>query len=153
MLADSRYEGLKFGARAAAVYVDAASVLVKPDVARAQIESERPAPSPSEPEPSTAPGEHPGPGDSDPGDNPYPPPRLPRRFLGSVDIDPDRAGRDMGQVAEEILQHLTTLTGSKVKVTVEIEAHITGGVSDDVRRVIEEICRTLRFTEHGLEQD
>ena len=126
---------------------------MKPDVARAQIESERPAPSPSEPEPSTAPGEHPGPGDSDLGDNPQPPPRLPRCFLGSVDIDPDRAGRDMGQVAEEILQHLTTLTGSRVKVTVEIEAHITGGVSDDARRVIEEKCRTLRFTEHGLEQD
>ena len=150
--AGSRYEGLKLGARAAAVYVDAASVLVKPDVARAQIETEHPAPSPSAPEPGTAPGEHPDPGDRDPGDRPQPPPRLPRRFFGSVAIDPDRAGRDMGQVAEEILQHLTTLTGSKVKVTVEIEAQIPEGVSDDVRRVIEENCRTLRFTVQGFEQ-
>ena len=37
---DGRYEALKLGARAAAVYVDAASVLVKPGVARAQIEAE-----------------------------------------------------------------------------------------------------------------
>ena len=58
----------------------------------------------------------------------------------------------MGQVAEEVLQHLTTLPGGKVKVTVEIEADMLEGVSDDVRRVINENCQTLRFKSHGFEE-
>src|SRR5690606_5597204 len=108
--ADGRYEGLKLGAPAAAIYVDAASVLVKPDVARAQIDAERPQPGAPGPEPSPEPGPSapPTPGGPRPGEEP-PGPRLPRRFFGTVEINPDRAGRDMGQVTEEVLQHLTTL--------------------------------------------
>ena len=58
----------------------------------------------------------------------------------------------MGKVAEEILQHLTTLPSGKVKVMVEIEAEVAEGVSGDVQRVIDENCRTLRFTSHGFEK-
>ena len=58
----------------------------------------------------------------------------------------------MGQVAEEILQHLTTLPGGKVKVTVEIEAEVPDGVSEDVQRVISENCQALRFKWHGFEE-
>ena len=58
----------------------------------------------------------------------------------------------MGQVAEEVLQHLTTLRGGKVRVTVEIAAEVAEGVSDDAQRVIDENCRTLGFTSHGFEE-
>ena len=43
-------------------------------------------------------------------------PKLPRQFFGTVAIDPDRAGRDMGDVTEEVLQNLTTLPGARVRV-------------------------------------
>ena len=149
--ADERYEGLKLGTPAAAIYVDVASVLVKPVVARAQIEAERPEPGAPGPEPGAGPGARPTPGGPTPDEQP-PTPRLPRRFYGGVEIDPDRAGRDMGQVAEEVLQHLTTLPGGKVKVTVEIEAEVPEGVADDVQRVINENCQTLRFKSYGFEE-
>ena len=79
-------------------------------------------------------------------------PRAPRRFFGAISLDPDRAGRDMGKVAEEVLQHLTTLPGGEVKVTVEVEAQVPGGVSEDLRRAIDENCRTLGFRSHGFEE-
>ena len=161
--ADGRYEGLKLGEPTAAIHVDAASVLVKPDAALAQIEAERPKPEPpGRPgRPSWTPyplgsapggetGRPPATDVADTGD--APPPRLPRRFFGTVELDPDRAGRDMGQVAEEVLQHLTTLRGGKVRVTVEIAAEVAEGVSDDTQRVIDENCRTLGFTSHGFEE-
>ncbi len=75
-----------------------------------------------------------------------------RRFFGTVEIDPDRAGRDMGRVAEEVLQHLTTLPGGKVTVTVDIQAELPSGVSDDIRRAVDENCRTLRFKSQGFEE-
>jgi hypothetical protein len=147
--ADSRYEGLRLGTPAAAVYVDAASVLVKPDVARAQLEARPPGAGPS-----------PQPGELGPGPGPLPPrppgqpaaPELPTRFFGTAEINPDRAGRDMGQIAEEVLQHLTTLPTSRVRVTVEIEAEVPGGIREDVQRVINENCRTLRFRTQGFEK-
>ncbi len=167
---NGRYEGLKLGAQAAAIHVDAAGVLVRPDAARAQIEAEcaaRGTPEPLGPEPpQPPPGTGPLPGSESPGlapsetREPGPPvygvpPReaeRPRRFFGTVEIDPDRAGRDMGRVAEEVLQHLTTLPGGKVRVTVEIEAEVAEGVSGDVQRVVDENCRTLRFRSHGFER-
>ncbi len=146
-----RYEGLTFGAPAATVYVDAASVLVKPDAARAQIEAERLETKRPEPDPHAGSG---GVRESDPPeyDPELRPSLLPRRFFGTVEIDPDRAGRDMGKVAEEVLQHLTTMPGGKVRVTVEIEAEMAEGVSGDVQRVVDENCRTLRFAIHGFEE-
>src|SRR5262249_37225131 len=114
---DGRYEGLKLGTTAAAIYVDAASVLVKPDVARKQLEAERPKTESPLLKPDT-PLEEPQEPDRPRGGPQRP--GMPRRFFGTVEIDPDRAGRAMGQVAEEVLQHLTTLRRSVVKVTVEI---------------------------------
>ena len=149
--ADGRYEGLKLGTPAAAIYVDAASVLVKPDIARAQIEAEQPAPEVPVPEPPTGPDAPVVPSTPGSGEKPTGP-RLPRRFFGTVEVNPDRAGRDMGQVAEEVLQHLTTLPGGKVKVTVEIDAEVPEGVSNDVQHVVNENCQTLRFKSHGFEE-
>jgi hypothetical protein len=51
------------------------------------------------------------------------------------------------QITEEVLQHLSTLPGSKLKVTVEIEADIPEGVSEDVQ----ENCQTLRFRIYEFE--
>ena len=58
----------------------------------------------------------------------------------------------MGRVAEEILQHLTTLPGGKVTVTVDIQAETADGVTESLRRAIDENCRTLGFKSHGFEE-
>jgi hypothetical protein len=121
---------------------------VKPEAARAQLEAERPVPTaPTGPWPE--PGSTPGPAII--GEPPLGP-SLPTRFFGTAEINPDRAGRDMGQIAEEVLQHLTTLAGAKVKVTVEVEADVPDGVNADLQRVINENCQTLRFKSHGFEK-
>jgi hypothetical protein len=87
-----------------------------------------------------------------------PPPDVPlrllmRRFHGSVSLDPERLGRDAGRIAEEILQHLTTLPDASVKVTLEIEAHIPDGAPDNAVRTVTENARTLKFKNQGFEED
>jgi predicted AAA+ superfamily ATPase len=144
---DGRYEGLRLGARAAAIYVDAASVLVKPAKARAQLEAERPGP-------EIPPGPPPGPGPAPPPGPPPGPPtlELPSRFYGTVEVDANRAGRDVGRIGDEVLRHLVTLPRAKVTVTVEIAAEVPDGVSEDVQRVVTENCQTLKFKQHGFEK-
>jgi hypothetical protein len=52
---------------------------------------------------------------------------LPRRFHGSVTLDPLRAGADAGKIAQEVIAHLAGLPGAQVRVTLEIEATVPGG--------------------------
>ena len=172
--------GAAAASAAVAVSVDAASVLVRPEAARAQLEAEERA---RRAEAGTGAGAGtPGGGRSGAGAEggsglpggplsragetgtgtgigagigpaPVAPSPPPRRFFGAVRLDPDRAGRDMGTVAEEVLQHLTTLPGADVEVSVEISAKVPAGVSQATRRIVEENCRTLRFRSHGFEEE
>jgi hypothetical protein len=82
-----------------------------------------------------------------------PPKHGPRRFHGSVTLDPTRVGRDAGRIADEIVSHLTGLMGSTVKVTLEIGAEIPSGAPDQVVRTVTENCRTLKFASQGFETE
>src|SRR4030043_539571 len=77
---------------------------------------------------------------------------IPVRFYGSVELDATRLGRDAGKIAEEVVQHLTSLLNSKVEITLEIKAEILEGVPDNVVRTVNENCRTLKFKKHGFEE-
>jgi hypothetical protein len=68
-----------------------------------------------------------------------------------VTIDPNRAGRDIGRIAEEV-QHLTTLERANVRIILDVQADAPEGVPDDVQRVVAENCQTLKFTSHGFEK-
>jgi predicted AAA+ superfamily ATPase len=78
-------------------------------------------------------------------------PSLPRRFHGTVALDASRVGRDAGRIAEEVIQHLETLKGAKVRVTLEITAEIPNGAPDNVQRTVTENSVALKFTTHGFE--
>jgi hypothetical protein len=43
--------------------------------------------------------------------------------------------------------------GSKVTVTLEVEAEIPTGAPDNVVRTVTENSRTLKFTSHGFEKE
>ena len=69
-----------------------------------------------------------------------------RRFHGSVQINPRMMAGEAGKIMDEVVKHLTTLYGANVRVTLEIEATVPDGVS-------EENCRTLRFEGFGFEEE
>jgi len=75
-----------------------------------------------------------------------------RRFHGSVQLDPLRAGRDASRIADEVIQHLSKLVGADVDVTLEIQARLADGATDKTVRDVTENCRTLRFDTFGFEE-
>jgi predicted AAA+ superfamily ATPase len=77
----------------------------------------------------------------------------PKRYHGSVTLDSSRVGRDAGRVADEVIAHLVGLVGSKVTVTLEIEAQIPSGAPDNVVRTVTENSRTLKFSQQGFEKE
>lgn len=77
----------------------------------------------------------------------------PKRFYGSVKLNATRIGRDAGRINEEVLSHLASIQGAKAEVTLEIEVRIPDGVPDNVVRTVTENCRTLRFDNQGFEAE
>ena len=115
--AENRYRGLRGGERVSLVDADAPGLLVKPEVARRQIEAERP-----QPPDVVAP---PGPGDGSgggvivgPGPGPTrrrrPLPTQPKRYHGTVVLDESACGRDASRIADEVIAHLSGLVGANV---------------------------------------
>jgi hypothetical protein len=134
---------------------DDAGLLVRPEVARKQIDVETTVSAPSPgltaggavqkpttptgptPEEPTAPSQSP----------------KPKRFHGTVVLDSARVGRDASRIADEVITHLVGLVGSNVKITLDIDAEIPAGVPDQVVRTVTENSRTLKFDNSGFEKE
>ena len=155
-----RYLNLKAGV-SGSVVMDGRSVLVKPAVALTQLRQDEEAAlarqrhvQPDGEQPTRGDQVEPGQTGRDRTEDGLVPPveHRNRRFYGTVEIDPVRAGRDVGQIAEAVIQHLAGQVGARVKVTLEIEAALPDGVSDSVMRTVTENARTLRFRSAEFEE-
>ena len=152
--AAGRYRGLRYGQQVPISESDS-GLLVRPEIARKQQEAETPATAEREGGPvTTTPGTI--------GDSPTSQTGTsetlesvvaPKRFHGSVTLDPTRAGRDASRIADEVIVHLAGLIGAEVTVTLEIEAKIPSGAPDNVVRTVTENSRTLKFASHGFEKE
>ena len=144
----ARYRGLRSSAQLT-MAPDDPGLLVRPEIARRQIDQELTPPVP-------IPG---GTDDTTPDDPTRPKPPVdpvppypsskPKRYHGTVILDSARVGRDAGKIAEEVVSHLVGLVGSSVRVTLEIEAEIPGGAPDNVVRTVTENSRTLKFNSNS----
>lgn len=150
-----RYRGLTLEPRRD-VAVDKNTLVIKLEVARHQQPEPPPAPLVLEPI-STGVGDAPPRRRSTPPqgvpvvpgapDKPKAPPNV---FFGSVPLTSNRIGRDAARIAEEVLQHLTTLPGAEATISLEVCIRVPGGVKDDVVRTVTENARTLGFTNKDL---
>lgn len=168
--AAGRYRGLRAAQMVTLNDAHAPGLVVKPEVASRQLEAERAAAVGSGGGGATGTGtstgtagqtagggsgsdsvepERPGSGEAvDP-----PPAAKPKRFHGSVALDPTRVGRDASRIAEEVIAHLAGLVGARVTVTLEIEAELPDGAPDPVVRTVTENSRTLKFASQGFEKE
>ncbi len=96
----------------------------------------------------------PGPGPApEPAPPVAPPEKVVRRFYGVKSFDPQRVSRDADQIAAEVVKHLVALVDANVEVKLEISADVPAGVPDDVVWTVTENAKTLKFDQHGFEED
>ena len=157
----ARYRGLRAGEMVSIADAQSSGLLVKPGVARVQIDADRAV---SEAGRAVKLGEETTAGangttTTDPGRPPVgraavpPVAAQPKRFHGTANLDSARAGRDASRIADEVIAHLAGLVGAEVIVTIEIAATIPGGVPDNVVRTVTENSRTLKFSSQGFESE
>ncbi|MCC7192147.1 MAG: hypothetical protein IT444_05125 [Phycisphaeraceae bacterium] len=144
--AQGNHKGLAFD-NPARVYFDDRSVIVRPDAARDQLEREanERAPEPTErPTPLFGGGETPAALVETEA-------QLTTRYHGTVTLDPRRGNKDMATIVDEVIQRLISLTGTNVRITVEISADRPTGLDDGTIRTVSENSRTLKFKHYGFE--
>ncbi len=147
-----RYRGL-IGGQLAMVALNPETVVVKPTVAQIQIAADQaPPPAPSN---GTDPVDIPpvpsgdGSGSGTVVISPKPVPSTatkPKRFFGSVAVNPQRLALDAATIAKELVAHLTALPGASAEIQLDITIRVPGGVPDNVVRTVTENARTLKFT-------
>ena len=161
-----RYLGLR-GGEQVVMAVDDAGLLVMPDVARRQLDADAAATGQG-----TSGDAGTGAGPDVPGGTSTPDgggqtspdtagttggadvPASHRRYHGTVSLDPARVGRDASQIAEELIAHLVGLDAAEVTVTLDIEARLPNGASEQAIRTVTENGRTLKFDlGSGFESD
>ena len=153
------YTGLQYGTINGSIYLQAESVLVKPEAAEKQLERiAEPAPPPD--------------AGTDAGDAEGRPEETEqtagagvettasaeqesnfKRFYGNVQLDTIRTSPAAQKVIEEVVQHLTGIPGVEVEITMEIEARATDGFSNDVVRTVTENCHSLKFVTQSFEEE
>jgi hypothetical protein len=135
---EQRYRGLVMGSGVTNPVADGRSVLVKPDIAAAQVVATGPVGTES----GATIASH---GEIRAATTDVPPPApRPTRFYGRKSVSPTRLGRDAGEIASEIVAHLAALAGVDVEVTIEVSA--SGAEFDDsVVRIVTENAKALRF--------
>ena len=150
-----RYRELRAGQVVSVGVGNSAGLLVKPAVARRQIDAETNAQAAA----SAVAGGDPEGTPTGPGSGPATvstaPTKAaqPKRFHGSVSLDPARVGRDASRIAEEVIAHLSGLVDAAVTVTLEVEAVVPSGAPEHVVRTVTENARTLKFTNQAFEKD
>jgi hypothetical protein len=149
-----RYLGLRAGENAS-VMLDGQSLLVRPAAAQRQLDADRKEQEKRTPPPG---GEGTGTtvitpptGGGTPPPVPQPPVVRHRRFHGSVKLDTLRLSSQAGAVHEAVVQHLQSLVGADVQVTLEVQAYLPDGAPENVVRTVTENARTLRFEGFGFE--
>jgi predicted AAA+ superfamily ATPase len=153
--AKSRYRGLRGGQR---VMVADSGAVVKPDVARSQMDADT----------GQTTGEHPilpdggeatdksgkvGTGATAGGTVGVESPAGPKRFYGSAKLDPVRAKLSFSEIVDEVVEHFTSQHTSNVRISIEIEVDSELGFSEHVVRTVRENCIHLKFGSAEFEDE
>ncbi|MBC8075182.1 MAG: hypothetical protein H7Y32_03825 [Chloroflexales bacterium] len=82
---------------------------------------------------------------------------LPRRqrsavLLAAIEEGVAQLVSNTGQIVDAVVQHLSALVGAKVRITIDIQADMPEGASEQVVRTVTENCRTLHFDSAGFEE-
>jgi predicted AAA+ superfamily ATPase len=134
------YVGLKLG-KLVEINLNSEMVLVRREVAEVQLAKE----APGQPEPLVG---------DDTTVQPPPEPHAaarPRRFYAKISLDPNRPTPQVSNIAQSILSELDRVRGTRMTLTLDIDAETADGFPEDVESVVRDNAASLRITDFGFE--
>ena len=77
----------------------------------------------------------------------------PTRYFGSVDLNPQTLASLAREVSQEVINHLQSIYGAEVKLSLEIEVTVPDGIPEDRRPTVTENAAALRFDQSDFGED
>lgn len=77
--------------------------------------------------------------------------KRPRRFYAKVTLDPHRPTPQISSIAQSILSELDRARGTKVTLTLDIDAETADGFPEDVEEIVRDNAGSLKITDFGFE--
>lgn len=151
---DGRYRGLAIPGDGVIVAVSDTTLIVKPEVARAQRDAELAAAgSTASTDEATNDGASSGAtAPATPGVPEAPSAPAKTRFFGSKQVDASKVGTEFRKLYDEVLGPLLSTPGASVSVTIEIDATAAEGFDEAKMRTVSENAATLKFEQSGFEE-
>jgi hypothetical protein len=81
---------------------------------------------------------------------PPPPPKLPTTYTASVKLDSVTAGPQVGKFLDEVMSHLQALPGVEIEMTLEVQVRAPGGIDEATARIVLENSTALKVEQPGL---
>jgi len=150
----TKYIGLKYNQYAG--FVDASGFVVKQMAALKQIASEKPIDPPIPPvDPPINPPVNPP--INPPVTPPVNPPVVPEtplntRFYMTTTLDNTRVIKNIGNLMDEVINHLMSIEGSQVEIKLLVDATMPNGTPVPIVRTVTENCRTLHVEDSGFQE-
>jgi hypothetical protein len=79
--------------------------------------------------------------------------RRPRRFYAKIALDPNRPTPQVSNIAQSILSELDRVRGTKLTLTLDVDAESADGFPEDVESVVRDNAASLRITDFGFEAE
>ena len=77
----------------------------------------------------------------------------PKRYFGSVKLNPQTLASQVKEISDEIVAHLQGIYGAEVHISLEIQASVPDGIPEDRRRTVAENSKALRFDQWDFVDD
>lgn len=74
------------------------------------------------------------------------------RFFMSAKLDNTRVNKNVNDYLTEIIQHLMSIDGADVELTLEVNVNAPEGIPSSTVRTVSENCRTLKIQNFGFEE-
>ena len=75
------------------------------------------------------------------------------RFFMSAKLDNTRVNKNVNDYLTEIIQHLMSVDGADVELTLEVNVNAPEGIPSSTVRTVSENCRTLKIQDFGFEDN
>ncbi len=75
-----------------------------------------------------------------------------KQFFGTIQLDDVQAKMQFAQIVDEVIEQFTSRPDTKVKISVDIQAHSKKGFDETTQRSVRENCNVLKFTNSEFEE-
>lgn len=73
-----------------------------------------------------------------------------KHFTMTATLDNTRVVKNIGNLMDEIINHLMQIDGANVEIKLLVEAHMPDGTPVNIARAIKENCATLKVDDFGF---